>query len=45
MGTISMRYFNIAGAAEPELADHGVFNLVPMVFERLDASLACGRAS
>jgi len=23
MGTISMSYFNVAGAAEPELADHG----------------------
>ena len=32
-----LRYFNVAGAATPELADTGVFNLVPMVFERLDA--------
>ncbi|GAA0908349.1 UDP-glucose 4-epimerase GalE [Streptomyces thermoalcalitolerans] len=37
MATASLRYFNVAGAATPELADDGVFNLVPMVFERLDA--------
>ncbi|MFE9172552.1 UDP-glucose 4-epimerase GalE [Streptomyces kebangsaanensis] len=35
MSTASLRYFNVAGAACPELADTGVFNLVPMVFERL----------
>ncbi|MFB7651328.1 MULTISPECIES: UDP-glucose 4-epimerase GalE [unclassified Streptomyces] len=33
----SLRYFNVAGAATPELSDSGVFNLVPMVFERLEA--------
>ncbi|PZT75044.1 MULTISPECIES: UDP-glucose 4-epimerase GalE [unclassified Streptomyces] len=33
----SLRYFNVAGAASPELADAGVFNLIPMVFERLEA--------
>ncbi|WP_393058088.1 UDP-glucose 4-epimerase GalE [Streptomyces sp. LN549] len=33
----SLRYFNVAGAATPELADGGVFNLIPMVFERLQA--------
>jgi UDP-glucose 4-epimerase len=32
----SLRYFNVAGAAAPELSDSGVFNLVPMVFERLE---------
>ncbi|MCX4708780.1 UDP-glucose 4-epimerase GalE [Streptomyces griseus] len=37
MATASLRYFNVAGAASPELADEGVFNLVPMVFERLEA--------
>ncbi|MCK8676858.1 MULTISPECIES: UDP-glucose 4-epimerase GalE [Streptomyces] len=37
MATASLRYFNVAGAATPELGDAGVFNLVPMVFERLDA--------
>ncbi|MYT71229.1 MULTISPECIES: UDP-glucose 4-epimerase GalE [unclassified Streptomyces] len=37
LATASLRYFNVAGAASPELADTGVFNLVPMVFERLTA--------
>ncbi|GGU41390.1 UDP-glucose 4-epimerase GalE [Streptomyces lavendofoliae] len=37
MATASLRYFNVAGAATPELGDDGVFNLVPMVFERLTA--------
>ncbi|MFI5853687.1 UDP-glucose 4-epimerase GalE [Streptomyces parvulus] len=32
----SLRYFNVAGAAAPELSDTGVFNLIPMVFERLE---------
>ncbi|MEU4151051.1 UDP-glucose 4-epimerase GalE [Streptomyces sp. NPDC026659] len=36
----SLRYFNVAGAAAPELSDEGVFNLVPMVFERLEADEA-----
>lgn len=35
--TMSMRYFNVAGAATPELGDPAVLNLVPMVFERLQA--------
>ncbi|MFI9171644.1 UDP-glucose 4-epimerase GalE [Streptomyces lincolnensis] len=35
LSTASLRYFNVAGAASPDLADVGVFNLVPMVFERL----------
>ncbi|QNP72374.1 UDP-glucose 4-epimerase GalE [Streptomyces roseirectus] len=35
LSTACLRYFNVAGAAEPALADTGVFNLVPMVFERL----------
>jgi UDP-glucose 4-epimerase len=35
MATACLRYFNVAGAAVPELADPGVFNLVPMVFQRL----------
>ncbi|MET8247187.1 UDP-glucose 4-epimerase GalE [Streptomyces sp. NPDC005202] len=35
LSTASLRYFNVAGAASPELADVGVFNLIPMVFERL----------
>jgi UDP-glucose 4-epimerase len=32
----SLRYFNVAGAGWPELADTAVLNLVPMVFERID---------
>ncbi|GAA3968166.1 UDP-glucose 4-epimerase GalE [Streptomyces marokkonensis] len=35
LSTASLRYFNVAGAASPELADTGVHNLVPMVFEKL----------
>ncbi|NBM17864.1 UDP-glucose 4-epimerase GalE [Streptomyces sp. GC420] len=37
IATASLRYFNVAGAAEPGLADTGVFNIVPMVFEKLTA--------
>ncbi|MCP9945846.1 UDP-glucose 4-epimerase GalE [Streptomyces somaliensis] len=40
MATAALRYFNVAGAAVPELADGGVCNLVPMVFERLTAGRA-----
>ncbi len=32
---ISLRYFNVVGAANPELGDTGVNNLVPMVFRAL----------
>ena len=35
--TMALRYFNVAGAAGPELADPGVFNLIPMVFRELEA--------
>jgi UDP-glucose 4-epimerase len=35
--SLALRYFNVAGAAAPELGDPGVFNLVPMVFRALDA--------
>ncbi|MER6980729.1 UDP-glucose 4-epimerase GalE [Streptomyces carpinensis] len=35
IATTCLRYFNVAGAAAPELADTGVFNIVPMVFDRL----------
>ncbi|WP_030568625.1 UDP-glucose 4-epimerase GalE [Streptomyces aureocirculatus] len=38
--TACLRYFNVAGAKSPDLADTGVFNLVPMVFERLTAGEA-----
>jgi UDP-glucose 4-epimerase len=34
---MSLRYFNVAGAASPELGDPGVFNLIPLVFRALDA--------
>ncbi|MCQ4080449.1 UDP-glucose 4-epimerase GalE [Streptomyces sp. RB6PN25] len=40
LATTCLRYFNVAGAAQPELADVGIFNLVPMVFEKLDQGLA-----
>ncbi|MGW1406643.1 UDP-glucose 4-epimerase GalE [Streptomyces sp. NPDC002403] len=40
IATASMRYFNVAGAAAPDLADTGVFNLVPMVFEKLTRGAA-----
>ena len=30
-----LRYFNVAGAARPELGDPGAFNLVPLVFGAL----------
>ena len=39
MRVMSLRYFNVAGSATPELSDTGVFNLIPMVFERLQAGL------
>ncbi|WP_445282852.1 UDP-glucose 4-epimerase GalE [Streptomyces sp. DSM 118148] len=35
LATASLRYFNVAGAAVPALADTSVSNLVPMVFEKL----------
>ncbi|SEN25698.1 UDP-glucose 4-epimerase GalE [Actinacidiphila rubida] len=35
MATACLRYFNVAGAASPELGDPGVFNLIPMVFDRI----------
>ncbi|MEV5322037.1 UDP-glucose 4-epimerase GalE [Streptomyces sp. NPDC052687] len=35
LSTACLRYFNVAGAAAPDLADTGVFNLIPMVFEKL----------
>ncbi|MFE5326552.1 UDP-glucose 4-epimerase GalE [Embleya sp. NPDC056575] len=35
-----LRYFNVAGAGAPELADAGVSNLVPMVLEKLTAGRA-----
>ncbi|MFI0515292.1 UDP-glucose 4-epimerase GalE [Streptomyces sp. WSLK1-5] len=40
LSTACLRYFNVAGAASPELADTGVFNIVPMVFEKLTQDAA-----
>jgi UDP-glucose 4-epimerase len=40
LATACLRYFNVAGAASPELADTGVFNIVPMVFEKLTQDAA-----
>ncbi|CAL9476174.1 UDP-glucose 4-epimerase [Streptomyces sp. enrichment culture] len=37
LSTACLRYFNVAGAASPDLADVGVHNLIPMVFEKLTA--------
>ena len=33
---MALRYFNVAGAASDDLGDVGVFNLIPMVFQRLE---------
>ncbi|MEU3959577.1 UDP-glucose 4-epimerase GalE [Streptomyces buecherae] len=35
IATACLRYFNVAGAARPELADTGVSNIVPMFFDRV----------
>jgi UDP-glucose 4-epimerase len=35
----NLRYFNVAGAGSPRLADRGASNLVPMVFQRLSERL------
>ncbi|MEE1754093.1 UDP-glucose 4-epimerase GalE [Streptomyces sp. SP18CS02] len=35
IATACLRYFNVAGAARPELADTGVFNIIPMFFDRI----------
>ncbi|MER0243233.1 UDP-glucose 4-epimerase GalE [Streptomyces sp. HSW2009] len=40
LATACLRYFNVAGAASPELADTGVSNIIPMFFDRI----ASGRA-
>ena len=40
LSTACLRYFNVAGAATPELADTGVYNLIPMVFEKLTDNAA-----
>ncbi|WP_345641973.1 UDP-glucose 4-epimerase GalE [Streptomyces tremellae] len=35
LATACLRYFNVAGAAAPALADTGVFNIIPMFFDRI----------
>ncbi|KQX92889.1 MULTISPECIES: UDP-glucose 4-epimerase GalE [Streptomyces] len=35
ISTACLRYFNVAGTDRPELSDTGVFNVVPMFFDRL----------
>lgn len=35
----NLRYFNVAGAGSPGLGDPTALNLVPMVFERIEAGL------
>ncbi|MFH8474034.1 UDP-glucose 4-epimerase GalE [Streptomyces sp. NPDC018000] len=35
LSTGCLRYFNVAGAATPDLSDTGVFNVIPMFFDRL----------
>jgi UDP-glucose 4-epimerase len=37
---VSLRYFNVAGAASPALGDPGVFNLIPMAMRSLTAGEA-----
>jgi UDP-glucose 4-epimerase len=37
LSAVSLRYFNVAGAGWPDLADTAALNLVPMVLERIDA--------
>lgn len=37
---LSLRYFNVAGAASPELGDPGVFNLIPLALRALTAGKA-----
>jgi len=36
LNAICLRYFNVAGAAAPELGDLSAFNLIPLVFQALD---------
>ncbi|MFE3738693.1 UDP-glucose 4-epimerase GalE [Streptomyces sp. NPDC059134] len=35
ISTGCLRYFNVAGTALPELSDTGVFNIIPMFFDRI----------
>lgn len=40
VSAVSLRYFNVAGALNPVLGDRAALNLVPMVFEKLEAGAA-----
>jgi UDP-glucose 4-epimerase len=40
MSWASLRYFNVAGAADPALADHGASNLIPSVFRAVGSGIA-----
>lgn len=40
MRTVALRYFNVAGAGWPELADTAVMNLVPIVLDQLEQGRA-----
>jgi UDP-glucose 4-epimerase len=40
MRAVSLRYFNVAGAAKPSLGDQGIFNLIPLVFQALSEGKA-----
>jgi UDP-glucose 4-epimerase len=35
LATACLRYFNVAGSAAPGLSDTGVFNIIPMFFDRI----------
>jgi UDP-glucose 4-epimerase len=35
IATTCLRYFNVAGAERPELSDTGVYNIIPMFFDRI----------
>jgi UDP-glucose 4-epimerase len=37
LAAVNLRYFNVAGAGSPRLGDRGTGNLVPLVFEAVDA--------
>ncbi|RKN41328.1 UDP-glucose 4-epimerase GalE [Streptomyces hoynatensis] len=39
IATVCLRYFNVAGASRPELADAGAANVIPMFFDRLAEGL------
>ncbi|MDT0306555.1 UDP-glucose 4-epimerase GalE [Streptomyces sp. DSM 44917] len=38
MATVCLRYFNVAGAAAPELSDTGAANVIPLFFEAITRS-------